>query len=198
MSRGVVYTLHLWPPIAHAKHYTGTARDKKRLPERLADHALGRGARLTQVQVERGGSWVLAQTQPGDRTEERRLKQHGAARRCTVCQAIKGYQTGELSQEQALARVGWDGASQHERGLLLDMLGISQPPERTPAPQPSTAGAEVRMVPAPRPAPAAQVITPEIVALVDQLDRSWNAGAGPQPGAQARHAAPEIDLEPQA
>ena len=62
MSRSLVYTLHLWPPLAHAKHYTGTARNEKRLPERLADHALGRGARLTQVQVERGGSWVLAQT----------------------------------------------------------------------------------------------------------------------------------------
>jgi hypothetical protein len=198
MSRGLVYTLHLWPPIAHAKHYTGTARDKKRLPERLADHALGRGARLTQVQVERGGSWVLAQTQPGDRTEERRLKQHGAARRCQVCKALKGYQAGELSREQALSSAGWDRASQHERGLLLDIFGLSQPPEHRSAPQPDTAGGEVLVVPAPRPAPAAQVITPEIVAAVGQLEQGWTDGAEPQPGIQAQQAAAESDLEPQA
>ena len=31
---------------------------ERQLARRLTDHALGRGARLTQVQVERGGSWV--------------------------------------------------------------------------------------------------------------------------------------------
>ena len=88
MSRGqVVYTLHLWPPLEHAAHYTGTTPER-RLAQRLTDHALGRGARLTQVQVERGGFWVLAQTQPGGRSLERRLKQHGAARRCEVCTAF--------------------------------------------------------------------------------------------------------------
>ena len=50
----VVYTLHLWPPLGHAAHYTGTTPER-RLERRLADHALGRGARLTQVQIERGG-----------------------------------------------------------------------------------------------------------------------------------------------
>ena len=29
MSRGLVYTLHLWPPIAHAKHYTGFATKRE-------------------------------------------------------------------------------------------------------------------------------------------------------------------------
>ena len=132
MSRGLVYTLHLWPPIAHAKHYTGSTRNEKSLPGRLTDHALGRGARLTQVQVERGGSWVLAQTEPGGTDRERQLKRHGAARRCEVCKAVNAYQAGELSQEQALARAGWDRASQHERGLLLDMLGLTQPPQNMP------------------------------------------------------------------
>ena len=99
----------------------------------VTDHALGRGARLTQVQVERGGSWVLAQTEPGDRTEERRLKQHGAARRCGVCKAADGYQSGQLTASEALTRAGWDRASQHERGLLLDMFGLSQAPENLPA-----------------------------------------------------------------
>jgi hypothetical protein len=190
MSRSLVYTLHLWPPIAHAKHYTGTARDGKRLPERLTDHALGRGARLTQVQVERGGSWVLAQTEPGGTARERRLKQHGATRRCEVCKAIKGYQAGELSQEQALARAGWDRASQHERGLLLDIFGLSQAPENmpaqpaprpdTPAAQPGPARGEAHVIPAPRPAPDVHhQITPEVVALVDQLQATWAAEPAP-------------------
>jgi hypothetical protein len=203
MSRGLVYTLHLWPPLAHAKHYTGLATSKRRLPERLADHALGRGARLTQVQVERGGSWVLAQTEPGWGDRERQLKQHGASRRCEVCKAVEGYQAGELSQEQALARAGWDRATEHERGLLADMFGISQPPQNTSA-QPGTPPAgpapdgEARVIPAPRPGPAAQYITPEVVALVDQLQQGWTREATPRPGAQAPQRAAEPEMEPQA
>jgi hypothetical protein len=189
--RGVVYTLHLWPPIAHAKHYTGTARNEKRLPERLADHALGRGARLTQVQVERGGSWILAQTEPGGHGKERQLKKHGAARRCEVCKAVGGYQAGELSRDQALARAGWDRASQHERGLLLDIFGAGQAPQNTPASPaspPSPASGEVRVIPAPRPAPGTQHITPHVVALVDQLETRW---AAQRQAAQAAAGRPE-------
>ena len=148
----------------------------------------GRGARLTQVQVERGGSWVLAQTEPGDRTDERRLKQHGAARRCGVCKAADGYQSGQLTAAEALTRAGWDRASQHERGLLLDMFGLSQAPENLPArpgprpempaPRPGPASREVRVIPAPRPAPDAHYqVTPEVVALVDQLEAAWAPSA---------------------
>ena len=200
MSRGLVYTLHLWPPLAHAKHYTGTAKSAKRLPERLTEHALGRGARLTQVQVERGGSWVLAQTEPGDRDKEHRLKQHGAARRCEVCKAVEGYQAGELSREQALGRAGWDRARQHERGLLLDMFGISQ----AQAPEPAAAEpAESRAAPREPsgPVPFHGVpcqITPEIVALVDQLQEGWTRELQSRPAAHAQHAAAEPEMEPQA
>jgi hypothetical protein len=158
--------------------------------------------------VERSGSWVLAQTEPGGIDRERQLKQHGAARRCEVCKAVSGYQAGELSREQALSLAGWDRATEHERGLLLDMFGLSQPRENisaqpgprpdTPASQPGPADGDLRVVPASRPAPDAQYITPEIVALVDQLGRSWTAKAEPQPSAPARQAAAELDLEPQA
>ena len=138
MSWGqVVYTLHLWPPLGHAAHYTGTTPER-RLEQRLADHALGRGARLTQVQIERGGWWVLAQTQPGGRSLERRLKQHGAARRCEVCKAVGGYQAGDLPAADALARAGWARSSPAQRSLLLDMFGLPGPPAalRTPLPPP--------------------------------------------------------------
>ena len=127
MSRSVVYTLHLWPPLGHAAHYTGTTPER-RLAQRLTDHALGRGARLTQVQAERGGSWVLAQTQPGGRATERRLKQHGATRRCEVCKAAGAYQSGELTAPEALARAGWDRSNEVQRSLLLDIFGLPKPP----------------------------------------------------------------------
>ena len=85
--------LHFDPPVAPAPdapayktagHYTGWAAD---LGARLTEHEAGRGARLTQVQLERGGTWRVADTQPGDRVAERRLKQHGAARRCPICKS---------------------------------------------------------------------------------------------------------------
>jgi hypothetical protein len=193
--RSVVYTLHLWPPIAHAKHYTGSAMDRQ-LARRLADHALGRGARLTQVQVERGGSWVVAQTEPGGRTEERRLKQHGAARRCGVCKAADGYQSGQLTASEALTSAGWDHASQHERGLLLGIFGLSQAPENLPAqpgpppempvPRNGPGSGVVRVIPAPRPAPDTHYqVTPEVVALVGQLEAAWTAKGEAAPRAVA-------------
>jgi hypothetical protein len=68
---GQVYTLHFWPPygdpdVQQAKHYTGWA-EEGRLARRLTDHALGRGARLTQVQRQAGGTWVVADVQQGTR-----------------------------------------------------------------------------------------------------------------------------------
>ena len=157
MSRGqVVYTLHLWPPLGHAGHYTGTTPER-RLERRLADHALGRGARLTQVQIERGGWWVLAQTQPGGRSLERRLKQHSAARRCEVCKAVGAYRAGDLPAADALARAGWGRSSPAQRSLLLDIFGLPEPPGAMAA---ATASGRRRRsrrldasVPAPRPTP---------------------------------------------
>ena len=60
MSRSLACTLHLWPP-GQARQCTGSSR---KLAGRLTDRALGRGAWLIQVQLELGGSWVLAQTEP--------------------------------------------------------------------------------------------------------------------------------------
>src|SRR5512142_1497079 len=158
MSRDVVYTLHLWPPLGHAGHYTGTTPER-RLERRLADHALGRGARLTQVQIERGGWWVLAQTQPGGRSLERRLKQHGAARRCAVCKAVGAYQAGDLPAADALARAGWARSNPAQRSLLLEMFGLPGPPEAmaaAPARPAPPEPAPIRPVPEPRPIPAAE------------------------------------------
>ena len=95
MSRSKVYTLHFWPKLAHAGHYTG-ASDK--LPARLVDHVLGRGARITQVQREHGGSWVVGRVEPGGRDRERQLKnQHNAALHCDVCHSLRRANSRSLS-----------------------------------------------------------------------------------------------------
>jgi hypothetical protein len=189
MSRGqVVYTLHLWPPLGHAGHYTGTTPER-RLGLRLTDHALGRGARLTQVQVERGGFWVVAQTQPGGRGLERRLKQHGATRRCEVCRAVDGYRAGELTAEAALARAGWDRSTEAQRSILLEIFGLPKPPEATSAQPRETASAQppdaARQEPQLAPEP-----DPEIDALVDALIQGWRS---PKAEAQPQASAPELE-----
>ena len=60
MSRSLLYTVRLRPP-DQARQCTGSSRE---LAGRLTDRALGRGARLIHVQLELGGLWVLAQTEP--------------------------------------------------------------------------------------------------------------------------------------
>jgi len=85
--RGTTYLLHFERPISPAhtcQHYLGWAED---VGARLADHAAGRGARLTQVALERGIGWALARTWAGEtRRDERRHKTgaHGA-RLCPIC-----------------------------------------------------------------------------------------------------------------
>ncbi len=79
---GWVYTLHLDPALGHARHYTGFGKD---LDARLDAHERGEGARLTKVQLERGGTWRLAAAEPGTRDREAQLKERGASRRCQIC-----------------------------------------------------------------------------------------------------------------
>ena len=100
-EQGWVYTLHLDPPLGHAKHYTGFGKD---LQARLAEHEQGRGARLTQVQLERGGTWRLASAEPGTRDREAQLKERGATRRCGICKAEA--QTGEPGPALAITPPG--------------------------------------------------------------------------------------------
>lgn len=80
---GTIYLLHFDRPYRHAAHYTGWT---KNLEERLLDHELGLGARLTAVVAAAGISWTLARTWNGTRSAERALKrQGGASRRCPLC-----------------------------------------------------------------------------------------------------------------
>jgi predicted GIY-YIG superfamily endonuclease len=83
---GRVYLLHFTRPIHHARHYLGfAARD---LDRRLADHAIGRGARLTREAIARGIGWECVWSAPGERADERALKlSHGywSHRLCPIC-----------------------------------------------------------------------------------------------------------------
>jgi predicted GIY-YIG superfamily endonuclease len=81
---GQVYLLHLDPPVAgHAGHYQHSTHD---LDARLEAHREGRGARLLEVQKERGGTFRLVRTWPGGRGRERAIKdRHEGPRLCPEC-----------------------------------------------------------------------------------------------------------------
>src|SRR5689334_487460 len=83
---GTIYLLHFDRPISDkhtAQHYTGWTTY---LPGRALAHLRGRGARLTQVALERGIGFCIARTWPGDRDFERRLKNRKEGPRlCPIC-----------------------------------------------------------------------------------------------------------------
>jgi hypothetical protein len=98
---GTVYLLHFDVPYRHARHYLGWARD---VEARLAEHAAGRGARLTAVVSGAGIGWVLARTWPGGRVLERSLKRHHhAPRLCPLCASEAGAGPGQSPVEPGLA-----------------------------------------------------------------------------------------------
>lgn len=188
---GDVYTLHFWPPygdpeVQQAGHYTGWAEDG-RLNRRLTDHALGRGARLTQVQREAGGTWVVANIERGvTRDRETQLKERSATRRCGVCKASRDIQAGWVTKEEALAR--WENATPADRAVLREIFGLENEPGRIPGIHSSEP-----FVPAPSPAPVAE-IDPELDALVDALVANWTSPKGEAsakaPGSQAAGITP--------
>lgn len=53
---GTIYMLHFDHPYKHAAHYTGWTAD---LDQRLAEHASGHGARLTEVIRDAGPSLLI-------------------------------------------------------------------------------------------------------------------------------------------
>lgn len=85
---GSVYVLHFSKPVGtkrqQAQHYIGWASD---VDARIAAHRQGKGARLTQVAVERGCELEVAQVIPGvTRDFERTLKNRGSGHRnCAIC-----------------------------------------------------------------------------------------------------------------
>ena len=142
---------------------------------------MGRGARLTQVQREAGGSWVLADVERGvTRDRETQLKERGASRRCSVCKTSRDIEAGRITKEQALAK--WPTARPADRSVLREIFGMDPEPEKAPEP--------VReFIPAPRPEPVSEV-PPDIDALIDVLVAGWKAEAASPKGAEAE---PELE-----
>ena len=60
MSQDVVYTLHLWPPLRHAAHYTGKAESSRFLKVRISVSAV-------EFAELRGGAVAWARVVPGGR-----------------------------------------------------------------------------------------------------------------------------------
>jgi hypothetical protein len=88
--KGTTYLLHFCAPISPAhtcQHYLGWTPGS--VAARLAEHAAGRGARLTQVALERGIGWRLVRTWAGETRQDERRRKRGAhgARLCPVCRA---------------------------------------------------------------------------------------------------------------
>ena len=83
---GTVYLLHFDPPLCHARHYLGWARE---LVPRLAAHRAGRGSPLIVAVIAAGGRIELARTwEAVDRHFERALKnRHETPRLCPLCVA---------------------------------------------------------------------------------------------------------------
>jgi predicted GIY-YIG superfamily endonuclease len=80
---GTVYLLHFDPPLGHARHYIGWAKDAE---ARLAEHVAGRGGRLPAAAAAAGCSIVIARTWDGTRADERRMKRRKEhPRLCPIC-----------------------------------------------------------------------------------------------------------------
>ena len=91
-QHNVCYLLHFDQPIGsdnprgQAQHYLGYA---DRLDRRALQHLTGRGAKITQAFVARGIRFSIAQTWPGSRSFERKLKNRKNARKlCPICRSL--------------------------------------------------------------------------------------------------------------
>jgi predicted GIY-YIG superfamily endonuclease len=84
----LIYLLHFNTPIHHAGHYLGSTNN---IQQRLADHATGNAARITEVAAQRDLDWQLAKVwQPTPRltlrSTERLIKQrHNGSVFCPLC-----------------------------------------------------------------------------------------------------------------
>jgi predicted GNAT family acetyltransferase/predicted GIY-YIG superfamily endonuclease len=97
--KGYLYVIHFDEPIHHARHYCGCTT----VPlGRLAQHAIGRGSRLTQVAKERGIGWELGGLATCTLTELRRLERrmkdwHGSGPFCEICSGFGQKRVGETT-----------------------------------------------------------------------------------------------------
>ena len=87
----MLYLIHFTQPLGggkhQAQHYLGFVEGAETAVQaRLEEHRAGWGARITAACNQRGIHYEVVRTMPGDRTEERRLKNHNnLGRYCPIC-----------------------------------------------------------------------------------------------------------------
>jgi len=91
----MLYLIHFERPLGtekhQASHYLGFVEgDETTVQARLEEHRAGWGAKITAACNQRGIHYDVARILPGDRTEERRLKNHNnLGRMCPICSPKK-------------------------------------------------------------------------------------------------------------
>lgn len=91
----MLYLIHFERPLGtekhRASHYLGFVEgDETSIQARLEEHRAGWGARITAAANQRGIHYDVARILPGDRTEERRLKNtNNLGRYCPICSPKK-------------------------------------------------------------------------------------------------------------
>jgi hypothetical protein len=106
-QHNVCYLLHFDRPLGNlanprgqAQHYLGYA---DRLDRRALQHLTGRGAKITQALVSRGIGFQIAQTWPGSRSFERKLKNRKNSRLlCPICRSAPPTHQRMMEQEEDL------------------------------------------------------------------------------------------------
>jgi predicted GIY-YIG superfamily endonuclease len=102
---GVIYLIHFDAPYRHARHYLGWSED---LNARLAQHRLGRGARLMTVIKDAHINWSVVRTWEGTRALERQLKaRHASPRLCPRCRCSWGRHGSTVARHHELRCLTW-------------------------------------------------------------------------------------------
>lgn len=81
----MIYVLHIEPAYKQARHYIGFTESDD-VTARYQRHMSGRGNPLIKAAVAAGCAVVIAASFPGDRTDERNIKNRSnGAEQCPIC-----------------------------------------------------------------------------------------------------------------
>ena len=93
----MVYIIHFLEKLFHAQHYVGHINETETVKapttafkRRMKEHRSGNGARILDVCNEKGINYIIARIMPGNKREERRIKDTNNTKRyCPICQEDK-------------------------------------------------------------------------------------------------------------
>lgn len=87
----MIYLIHFDTPLHHANHYVGFVDgDQNAVNTRLAEHRAGHGAKILAACNQRGITYKVVRTMPGNRARERQIKNtHQTRAYCPICSRKK-------------------------------------------------------------------------------------------------------------